>query len=93
MLPKLTKLQCLGISYLLMESAIIDNNLYKGGIITFTNNYLSNTVNMYITNNYNKKVYVFSVEMEECIDDRKVYQFEYEQTSLMFRIFERIKES
>lgn len=91
MIDTLTKLQRLGISYLLSEYANKRmSDLEKGGIIRFMTNYLGKFTDMYVyIRNDKYPTIVCTFEMKEEINDRVEYEFDYDSEIKMFRVYEK----
>ena len=90
MINTLTKLQRVGISYLLNEYAQhISRDVYKGGKIYFINNYLGNFTNMFVRiTGEREPIITMTFEMKEEINDRITYEFIYDDKNLIFQIIE-----
>lgn len=99
----LTKLQRLGISWLLKEHAInvVDGRqLYEGGTITFVHNEHGKWYNMYVNVKQkitfqngqimyrSKELMVMTLEETENIDTHIRYNYEYDHINNMFHITE-----
>lgn len=91
MIDTLTKLQRLGISYLLSEYANRHmSDLKKGGTIRFMTNYLGEFTNMFVHIKNDKYPVIESTfDMKEEINDRVEYEFDYDPEIKMFRIYEK----
>ena len=91
MIDSLTKLQRLGISYLLSEYAHKHNtDLKKGGTIRFMTNYLGEFTNMFVRiKNEKYPVIECTFEFKEEINDRVEYEFDYDYDIQMFRVYEK----
>lgn len=95
MIDTLTKLQRLGISYLLSEFANKSTfDLKRGGTIRFMTNYLGQFTNMFVRIKNDKYPVIESTfDMKEEINDRVEYEFDYDPKINMFRIYEKGEES
>lgn len=91
MIDTLTKLQRLGISYLLTEYASKHiTDLKNGGTIYFINNYVGDYVTMYArVKNQKYPIIECVLEMKEEINSRVEYEFDYDSDIRMFRIYEK----
>lgn len=93
MLPRLTKLQRMGISTLLSvyaETSNDGNKLHRGGKIVFQNNYFGKFVNMYVYVDDSKfEIFKLSLDEDELINDKIVYLFQYDYDLHSFVIFEK----
>ena len=93
MLPRLTKLQRMGIATLLSVYANTSPDgvkLNRGGKIVFMNDYFGKYTNMYVYVGDDRfETFKFSLEESELINDKIVYRFEYDYNLHAFKIYER----
>ncbi len=92
MITKLTPLQRIGISFLLLGVWKNDKSASKGGRIYFKRYTDGNYINMYYAC-YNNLRYVFTLRWEEHIDDDFEYIVKFDQHSEMFHIIDDEKEN
>lgn len=83
---KLSKLQKLGLSFILLDLMHRGNpSLKHGGRIKFHTNQLGEWIDMYVIPNYESKVqFRYSLEINERIDDSYEYWFRYDETDKLF---------
>ena len=93
MLPRLTKLQRMGIATLLSVYANTSPDgvkLNRGGKIVFQNNYFGRFTNMFVYVDDSKfEIFKLSLETDELINDKIVYLFQYDYDLHSFVIFEK----
>lgn len=87
MITKLTPLQRIGISYLLLGILKNDKSASKGGRIYFKRFPDKNIINMYYAC-YNDLRYVFTLMWDEHIDDDYEYIVKFDKHSEMFHIID-----
>lgn len=86
MLHKLTNLQRIGISFLLTDMLHHGAmGLRKGGTIKFVYMESSDNIEMHLFC-FDGKIYTFTLEHEECIDERYIYSFQYDAMDKFFHI-------
>ena len=91
MINTLTKLQRMGISYLLHSYAHTHvNNLHDGGIIRFEQNYVGNFTTMYVYLKDDRfPTFELSLDINEEINPRVEYEFDYDSLLDLYRIYEK----
>ena len=84
---KLTNLQRIGISFLLLQIYVKETSIDKGGLLNFKRDNNSKFINMYYRC-YNNKRYVFTLQINENIDDEIEYRVKFDNEYKMFRIID-----
>ena len=84
---KLTNLQRLGISLLLLKVYEHDKSIDKGGLIDFKTDTNAKFINIYFRC-YNNKRYTFTLQVDENIDDTLEYRVKYDSDNNIFRIID-----
>lgn len=90
-MERLSKLQRLGISFLLFQYAKHDSRLIRnGGIIRFVNNEMALVTNMFVKLNGVKETIIsLTLSNTERINDKVEYRFEWDNYNQIFTIEER----
>lgn len=83
----LTNLQRLGISFLILQIYTHEPSVDKGGLLDFKRDTNSKFINVYYRC-YNNKRYVFTVQMDENIDDEIEYRVKFDKENTIFRIID-----
>ena len=84
---KLTNLQRLGISFLILQLYAYDSSVDKGGLLNFKRNNNSNFINVYYRC-YNNKRYMFTLQINENIDEEIEYRVKFDSENKMFWIID-----
>ena len=84
---KLTNLQRIGISFLLLQIYVKETSIDKGGLLNFKQSNNGNFITVYYRC-YNNKRYVFTLQANENIDDEIEYRVKFDYENKMFRIID-----
>ena len=82
---ELTKLQRIGIGYLLLQAKEM-NPWMKQGTIKFSKNYKGKFINMMVKEYRTEYRFVFTLNDDENISENIVYEYIYDSTNNFFRI-------
>lgn len=86
---ELTKLQKLGISYIILDLMHRTGNMFlkHGGEIEFKNNPKNQTLDMWLyPYAEDGRIFHYTLEINEHIDDSIFYRFKYDDTDKLFMI-------
>lgn len=88
-MDKLTNLQRLGISFLLLKERETGSHYLNRGRITFGKNFMGEFINMYVSPDIDERLQlIFTLSPKENIDVSQTYMFKYDEQNRMFRIID-----